>query len=96
MDFSEVRFTFRTPGGLFSSLSVGKSDVFDHYSLTESANCEPSVHTSHSILERAACLSFGFFRGPVHVSDPGGPFSSLSVGKSDVFGRYYLTGSQKC
>ena len=68
--FSGVRLTFRTPDGPFSSLSVGKSDIFGRYYLTGSLNCEPSVPTSQSTLERATRLDFGFFRGRVHVLDP--------------------------
>ena len=94
--FFGVRFTFRTPGGPFPSLSVGKSEVFGRYYLTGSPNCELSVPTSHSTLQRIVPLGFIIFRGRVHVSDPDRPFSSLIVGKSDDFGRYYLTKSPNC
>ena len=57
-DFSDARFPFRTPGGPFSSLSVGKGYVFAYNSLTGSPIWELLVLASHSHLERGARAIF--------------------------------------
>ena len=49
--FSGGRFPFQTPGGPFSSLSVGKSYVFASNSLNGIPICELSVPTGYSTLE---------------------------------------------
>ena len=60
-DFSEARFLFRTPGGPFLGLSVGKDHVFTSNSLTGSPICEPSDPTGYSTPERSAHDGFRFF-----------------------------------
>ena len=69
-EFSGRRFPFRTPGGPFWSLSVGKESFFAPNSLTVSPICEPSVPTGYSHLERTGRAGFGIFRSPVPVPDP--------------------------
>ncbi|KAJ8615004.1 hypothetical protein MRB53_013049 [Persea americana] len=69
-EFSGRRFPFRTPGGPFWSLSVGKASLFTPSSLTVSPICEPSVPTAYSHLERSGRAGFGIFRSPVPVPDP--------------------------
>ena len=68
-EFSGPRFPFRTPGGPFWSLSVGKESIFAPNSLTVSPICEPSVPTGYSHLERSGCAGFPIFRSPVPVPD---------------------------
>ena len=51
---------------------------------TRSQNFEPSVPTSLSTLERSARVRFGIFGDRSPFRTPGGPFSSLSVGESQV------------
>ena len=55
---SDARFPFRNPGGPFSSLSVGKADVFASNSLTVSPICEPSDPIGYSTPERSARAGF--------------------------------------
>ncbi|XXG77963.1 hypothetical protein AAC387_Pa08g2007 [Persea americana] len=50
-EFSGRRFPFRTTGGPFSSLSIGKASHFAPNSLTVSLICEQSVPTGYSHLE---------------------------------------------
>ena len=69
-DISDARFPFRTHGGPFSSLSVGKAHVLASNSLTVSRICEPSDPTGYSTLERSARASFEFFWCPFPVPDP--------------------------
>ena len=69
-DFSGRRSPFRTPGGPFRSLSVGKESVFAPNSLTASPICEPSVPAGYSHPERTGRAGFGIFRSPVPVPDP--------------------------
>ena len=57
-DFLDARFPFWTPGGPFSSLSIGKDHVFASNSLTGSPICEPSNPTGYSILEQSARAGF--------------------------------------
>ena len=63
-EFSGPRFPFRTPGGPFSSLTVGKASISSPNSLTGSPICEPSVPTRFSTLEHSVCAGFGFFQSP--------------------------------
>ena len=95
-DFSEARFPFRTPGGPFSSLSVGKDYVFASNSLTGSPICEPSDPTGYSTPEQSALPVSDFFEARFPFRTPGGPFSSLSVAKDYVFASISLTGSPIC
>ena len=60
-DISDARFPFRTHGGPFSSLSVGKAHVFASNSLTGSPIFEPSDPTGYSTPERSAHDGFRFF-----------------------------------
>ena len=69
-EFSGGRFPFRTPGGPFWSLSVGKESLLAPNSLTASPICEPSVPTGYSHLMRTGRAGFGIFRSPVPVPDP--------------------------
>ena len=50
-NFSGACFPFQTPGGPFSSLSVGKELVFASNSLPASPICEQSDPTGYSIPE---------------------------------------------
>ena len=69
-EFFGRRIPFRTTGGPFRSLSVGKEPVFAPNSLTVSPICEPSVPPGYSHLERTDRAGFGIFRLPVPVPDP--------------------------
>ncbi|KAJ8614992.1 hypothetical protein MRB53_013037 [Persea americana] len=71
--FSGRQFPFRTPGGPFWSVSVGKASLFTPNSLTVSPICEPSVSTGYSRLERSDRAGFGIFRSPVPDPDPRRP-----------------------
>ncbi|KAJ8614990.1 hypothetical protein MRB53_013035 [Persea americana] len=66
----EPRFPFRTPGGPFWGLSVGKAYLFAPNSLTVSPVCEPPVPTGYSNLERSGRAGFAIFRSPVPNPDP--------------------------
>ena len=68
-DFSGRRFPFRTPGGPFWCLSVGKESLFAPNSLIVSPICELSVPTSYSHLERCGRAVVGIFRSPVPDPD---------------------------
>ena len=70
-EFSEAHFPFRTPGGPFLSLSVGKDHVFTSNSLTGSPICEPSDPTGYSTTERSGRAGFHIF--PMHVFHSGPP-----------------------
>ena len=69
-EFSGPRYPFRTPGGPFWSLSVGKESLLATNSLTVIPICEPSVPTGYSHLERSDRAGFGIFRSPVPIPDP--------------------------
>ena len=69
-EFSGRRFPFRTPGGPFWRLSVGKEFPLAPNSLTVSPICEPSVPTGYSHLDRTGRAGFGIFRSPVPLPDP--------------------------
>ncbi|KAJ8614996.1 hypothetical protein MRB53_013041 [Persea americana] len=71
--FSGRQFQFRTPGGPFWSVSVGKASLFTPNSLTVSPICEPSVSTGYSRLERSDRAGFEIFRSPVPDPDPRRP-----------------------
>ena len=64
------QFPFRTPGGLFLSLSVGKTSISAPKSLTGSPICEPPVPTGYSTVEQSAHAGFRFFRLPIPVLNP--------------------------
>ena len=95
-NFSGDGFSFRTPGGPFSSLNVGRRRVLDRNSLTESPICVPSVPTSLSTLERIARAGFGIFRGPFSVPNPRRTVFEPKCWKITSFARNYLTGSPTC
>ena len=57
-NFSDARFPFRTPGGPFWSLSVGKDYVFASNSLTGSPICKPLDAIGYSTLEQSARAGF--------------------------------------
>ena len=69
-EFSSPRFPFRTLGGPFWSLSVGKESLFASNTPTVSLIYEPSVPTFYSHLERTGRAGFGIFRSPLPVRDP--------------------------
>ena len=69
-DFSDARFPFRTPGGLFSSLSVGKAHVFASNSLTGGPIFELSFPTGYCTPEHSAHDGFRFFRCPFPIPNP--------------------------
>ncbi|XXG88119.1 hypothetical protein AAC387_Pa12g0373 [Persea americana] len=96
LDFSSRRFQLRTPGGPFSSLSVGKASVFAPNSLTESLICEPSVPTGYSTLERSDRAGFVFFWSPVPVPDPRRAVFEPKCRKSVPFAPKSLTVSPIC
>ena len=69
-ELSGLRFRFRTAGGTFWCLSVGKASLFTPSSLTVSPICEPSVPTAYSHLRRSDRAGFRIFRSSVPVPDP--------------------------
>ncbi|KAJ8615005.1 hypothetical protein MRB53_013050 [Persea americana] len=86
-DFSGRRFQFRTAGGPFWSLSVGKASLFAPNSLTVTTNCEPSVPTRYSHLERSGRAGFGIFRQFQQVTLIS---SEVAVPISEFSGRRFL------
>ena len=95
-DFFSLRLPFLTPGGPFSSLSVGKASISAPNSLIRSLICEPSVPTGYSTLDRSAYTGFRILRMPVSLPDPRRTVFEPMGGKANISAQNSLTGGPIC